>query len=151
MADVLAVDFTTPVYSRARASLIRFVPETAVDVGALREKLIAALRAASQDPAARQLLENLTNPARTAEFHRKAALAYLDGVAGARTSSGAIVDWLSVASQRRTEIDTAETSRNPRGKILEPGFRVIFPDDTLKSQPHQLRLDPGTGRAIPGL
>jgi hypothetical protein len=33
VADVLAIDFTTPVYSRARASLIAYAPEQARDAG----------------------------------------------------------------------------------------------------------------------
>jgi hypothetical protein len=151
VADVLAVDFTTPVYSRARASLIRFVPETARNAAELKEKLIAELQRAPQDPAAKQLLENLTNQARSADFHRKAALAYREAVAQASTEPRAIVEWLKLAAQRRLEIAKAETSQNRRGKILEPGFRVIFPIDNLSPQPGQFRLDPDTGRTVPGL
>lgn len=150
VADVLAVDFTTPVYSRARASLIRFVPDAATNAGELKAQLIAALEKAPQDPAAKQLLENLTDPARDADFHREAALAYLDVVSKARTSRRAVVDWLAVASQRRVEIADAETSRNPRGKILEPGFRVIFPTDKFDSKAGRLQIEPGTARVIPG-
>jgi hypothetical protein len=51
-----------------------------------------------------------------------------------------------MASQRRAEVKAAETSKNPRGQILEPGFRVIFPVDRLQSQPGQLRLDEATAR-----
>jgi hypothetical protein len=151
VGDVLAVDFTTPVYSRARASLIRFVPETAANAVELRDKMITALRQTPQDPAAKQLLENLTDPARTVEFHRKAALAYLDAVSKARSEPSAIGDWLRIASQRRLEIARAETSLDPLGMILEPGFRVIFPLDSLSPTVGELRLDPATGRAIPGL
>jgi hypothetical protein len=97
------------------------------------------------------LLANLTEPARTAEFHRKEAIVYLDAVSRGRSSSDTIKDWFRVASQRRREIDQAETSLKPRSKILEPGFRVIFPKDNLDSQPGRLLLDPSTGRAIPGL
>jgi hypothetical protein len=148
VADILAVDFTTPVYSRARASLVRFVPETASDAIELRDKFITSLRQTPQDPAARQLLENLTDPARNAEFHRKEALAYLENVSQASLDFRTLVDWLKIASQRRLEIAKAETSLSRRGKILEPGFRVIFPIDSLHPVPSQLRLDPSTGRAI---
>jgi hypothetical protein len=151
VADVLAVDFTTPVYSPIRGPLIRFVPDTAANVNELREKLIAALRAAPGDAAAKQLLDNLTVPTRTAEFHRTEALAYLKVLSQARASPDAILDWMKVASQRRVEIAAAETSQDPLGKILErdSDFRVIFPEDKLGSQPGRFRLDPSTGRAIP--
>lgn len=31
--------------------------------------------------------------------------------------------------QRRMEVRTSEISLNPLGQILEPGFRVIFPEN----------------------
>ena len=46
VADVLAIDFTTPVYSRTRASLIAYVPEQARDATDLRTQLVAALQQA---------------------------------------------------------------------------------------------------------
>src|SRR5262249_20925555 len=110
VAAVLAVDFTTPVYSRARAGLIRYVPDRAKDAGELRERLIKALRAApAGDWAARELLTNLTDPKRNAEAHRKAARAYLEVCAAAAMKPAAVTDWLKVASQRRAEILDAET------------------------------------------
>jgi hypothetical protein len=146
VAAVLAVDFTTPVYSRARAGLIRYVPDRAKDAAELRKHLIKALRAApAGDRAARELLTNLTDPKRNAEAHRQAARAYLEVCAAAATKPAAVTDWLRVASQRRAEILDAETARNPQGNILERGFRLAFPADRLESQPGRLRLDPATG------
>lgn len=145
VADVLAVDFTTPVFSRARASLLRFVPETAASAGELKAKLIAGLRQAPEDAAARELLANMTEPARTATWHRQRAVAYLQACRQAAGTDRALGDWLKLASQRRAELRAAETSRNPRGQITEPGFRVIFPVDHLEPKPGALRLDPATG------
>lgn len=150
VADVLAVDFTTPVYSKARASLIRYAPEQAQNAADLRNKLIAALRQAPNDPAAQELLANLSDPPRTAAFHRRRAIAFLDACRTSSTSPRAVQDWVRLASQRRQELIHAETSRNPRGTIVEPGFRVIFPVDNLNSKPGLLRLDPASGLAAPG-
>jgi hypothetical protein len=149
VADVLAVDFTTPVFSTARASLIRYAPEKAKDADDLRQQLIAALqKAPPDDRAARELLANLTDSARTAAAHQEAARAYLAACVKAAESREAVIDWLKVASQRRREIAEAETGRHPEGMITEPGFRVIFP--VFKQQPKtgELRLDPTTGKAI---
>lgn len=145
VADVLAVDFTTPVYSPVRASLLRFVPEQAASVAELRSGLIKNLKAAPQDPAAQVLLANLVEPNRTAAFHQQRALAYLQAVRSVQGHSEAVEGWLKLASQRRAEVAAAETSQNPRGRILEPGFRVIFPVDRLNSKPGVLRLNPTTG------
>jgi hypothetical protein len=153
VADVLAVDPTTPVYSAGRASLIRFVPARAQSAADLRAQLVEALRggdAAGRDAAARELLANLTDPARTAAHHRQAARAFLDTCRRQAGSPDIVSGWLSVASQRRLEVAAAETSRNPRGTILEPGFRVIFPVDRLQSRPGRLRLDPATAGALGG-
>jgi hypothetical protein len=150
VAAVLAVDFTMPVYSRARAGLIRYVPDRAADAGALRAGLIKALRAApAKDQAARELLTNLTDPKRTAAAQRKAARAYLAACKEVSAKPAGIRDWLKVASQRRVEILDAQTARNPQGNILEKGFRLAFPEDRLEPRPGRLRLDPATGLCAP--
>lgn len=135
IADVLAVDLTTPVFSTARASLLRHVPARAANAADLKAQLVAAL---SKDPAAaaKELLANLTDPARTAAAHRKRAQAVL----AAAGKAGDITGWLRLASQRRAELAAAPTGQNPRGTILEPGFRVIFPTDKLQPKPFALRL-----------
>jgi hypothetical protein len=149
VASVLAVDFTTPVFSTARASLIRYVPEKAKDADDLRKQLIAALqKAPPDDRAAQELLTNLSDRTRTAAAHRRAASAYLAACARAAESREAVIDWLKVAAQRRRELEQTETAQHPDGMITEPGFRVIFP--VLKQQPKggEFRLDPKTGKAI---
>jgi hypothetical protein len=149
VADVLAVDFTTPVFSAARASLIRYVPEKAEDANDLRQQLIAALqKAPPDDRAARELLANVTDRTRTAAAHRQAASAYLAACAKAAESREIVIDWLKVASQRRREIEEAETARHPDGMITEPGFRVIFPVFERQPKAGEFRLDRKTGKAI---
>lgn len=43
--------------------------------------------------------------------------------------------------QTREEVKTSEISANPLGQILEPGFRVIFPETRIKISSHSLSLD----------
>ena len=42
--------------------------------------------------------------------------------------------------QRRAEIKASEISKNRCGQILEPGFRVIFPETDIKPAPGGLVL-----------
>jgi hypothetical protein len=149
VAAVLAVDFTTPVYSLPRASLIRYAPDNARDAPELRAKLIAALRRTPKDPVAQELLANLTDPKRDAAFHRKAAVAYLGACAKAAARPEAVEGWLRLASQRRAEIVHAQTARSREDNITEPNFRLIFPVDGLKPVPGRLRLNPATGTVGP--
>jgi hypothetical protein len=152
VAAVLAVDLTTPVYSRARAGLLRHVPDRARNAKELRNLLERALRAApKEDRAAQELLHNLTEPEHNAAAQRKAALSYLEACAKAGKQLEGVTDWLRVASQRRAEVLAEETAKLVFGKspqnILEHGFRFAFPADRLRPRPGQLRLDPATGRA----
>ncbi len=147
IADVLAIDFTNPLYSRARQRLLSLVPDGVNSAQGLRLVLVEALgRLPKQDVWAQELLANLSDPARDRAFHRARALRYLTACRGYAAQSGAAFDWLRLASQRRAEVRVAETALNPRGTILEPGFRVIFPDDDFKPVPFALTLDACTGR-----
>jgi hypothetical protein len=142
VADVLAIDMWMPVYSDARASLMRYVPDTAGDVHELRERLVATLREAPmRDQAARDLLGNLINPARTAEVHRRAAATYLDACRGVARTPRAIAGWLRYAQTTRGAIERADTARHPLGLITEEGFRRIFPR-LHAAEPQALRLGP---------
>jgi hypothetical protein len=143
---VLAVDFTTPVYSRLRAGLLKYVPERARNAADLRAQLIVALRQAPRDPAARGLLTNLTDPRHGAKAQRAKVQAYLQVCAKARTSFDAVLDWLHIAAQRRLEVAQAETATHPKGKITEPGFKLLFPLDNLEPQVSRWVLNPRTGR-----
>jgi hypothetical protein len=146
VADILAVDITTPVYSQPRLSLLKYVPESASDVNDLREALVRNLSGATNDPAAAELLKNITDPSRNSSFYQKKANEYLNTISKNSNSNEFISDWLKIATQRRKEIDSSDTSKNPRGQITEPGFRVIFPVNNLKVKPGQFRLDVDTGR-----
>ena len=124
VADVLAVDFTNPLFSASRCALLKLVPtESGPD-------FLSRFRAAldtSSDPAAKLLLENLTDPKRDANFHHQQVAAYLDACQKRASKPEAAIEWLSLLVQRRTEVDKAEISTHPRGHILESPDRVVFP------------------------
>lgn len=149
VSDVLAVDMSMPVYSRSRASLIRFVPDAWRDVRDLRERLIAALRQApDDDAAARELLANLTDPVRTAQAHRRAAASYLESCRRIASTPGAVARWLRFAHEQRSRIEQSDTATHPSGLITEEGFRQIFPS-MRSSGDHPLRLSTATCAAEP--
>jgi hypothetical protein len=124
VAAVLAVDFTNPVFSKRRCDLLKLVPEERGPDFVAR--LQSALRGASA-PGAVELLDNLSDPARNADFHKKQALAFLANCQQRSADSDTVLDWLRLLAQRRAEVSTSEISRNPRGHILEDPNRVVFP------------------------
>jgi hypothetical protein len=123
-ADVLAVDFTNPVFSRIRCGLLKLVPDNAGPgfVGRFQ----SALRGA-REPGAAELLNNLSDPARDSAFHERQALTFLTSCQQRAADPNAVLDWLRLLAQRRVEVSTSEISRNPHGHILENPGRVVFP------------------------
>jgi hypothetical protein len=85
-----------------------------------------------------ELLDNLSDPARNADFHKNQALAFLANCEQRSADSDAVLDWLRLLAQRRIEVSTSEISRNPRGHILENPDRVVFP--TTQPPPASGRL-----------
>jgi hypothetical protein len=124
VADVLAVDFTNPLISAPRCGLLTLVP--AEGGSDFLSRFETALKASTQ-PAAKQLLDNLTDPKRDANFHRQQVAAYLDACQTRASKPEAANEWFGVLVQRRAEVDRAELSKHPNDqKILEVG-RVVFP------------------------
>lgn len=122
VADVLAVDLSRPAISPSRCGLLRLVPKSSVG---WRSAFEAAL-AASTDPAATELLANLTDATHTADAHSVRAAALLSACAAKLSTASGTRDLLGVLTSRRQAIKASQISKNPRGQILEPGFRVIF-------------------------
>jgi hypothetical protein len=139
VTDVLAVDLTNPLFSTARCSLLRLLPINADSNW--KETFRAALKAgANSNPAAQELLNNLTDPARDSEFHEAQAKQFLNQCQNNFQSNDAVIKLYRLLAQRRAEAFASEISRNPMGQILEPGFRVIFPQTTPQVRPGAFRL-----------
>jgi hypothetical protein len=136
VADVLAVDFTNPAFSRTRCGLLKLVPNNSGP--GFVERFQSALRGASE-PGAVELLKNLSDPLRNAAFHEKQALAFLTSCRQRAADPNAVLDWLRLLAQRRVEIETSEISSNPRGRIIEEG-RIVFPSTQPQAVSGRLSL-----------
>ncbi|MET0552055.1 MAG: hypothetical protein ABW221_03390 [Vicinamibacteria bacterium] len=139
VADVLAVDFTNPVFSSARCGLLGLVP---AESGSGFAKSFQQALALAKAPAASELLRNLTEPGRTRAFHRQAASRYLDRCRERASDPAAVEGWTRLLAQRRVEVGASEISQNPDGRILEDPGRVVFPETTPRAMPGRLQLTP---------
>lgn len=138
LADILAVDPFRPMFSPDRCALVNELPE------AWSEDWLARFKTklnASALPAAKELLKNLTEPERTAEFHLRNAQQFLKRCREKLQSKNDALKLLQYLGQVRAEARASEISQNPRGEILEPGFRVVFADFTPAPTPWRTRLD----------
>ena len=137
-ADVLAIDFTNPVFSATRCGLLKLVPPSG---GAgFVTNFQGALRGASQ-PGAVELLNNLMDASRNAAFHQKQATAFLDNCKKRARDSAAVLEWTRLLAQRRSEVTASEISMNPQGHILEDPGRVVFPAVQPPAAPGRLTLN----------
>lgn len=128
-AAVLAVDLANPVFSSKRCGLLRLVPER--DDAQWKDRFKVALRV-SAIPAARELLANFATGLKA---HKESAGRLLSACAAKLNQSATATSLYRVLLQRRHEIAASEISKNPRGQILEPGFRVIFPEGPAAPPP----------------
>jgi hypothetical protein len=153
VADVLAVDMSRPLLSRERCRLLRLLPD-AVSAG-WRSEFEQNL-ARSQWPGAKELLANLTDPARTAAAHQARARAMVAAVQRTTASQPGVTGLVRLLAQQRIAVFHAQISQHPQGQIFEPEFRLIFPtfgllkpdqqDAAYGGVPGQFWLNPETGR-----
>lgn len=120
VADVLAVDFENALFSSKRCGLVQLIPSEGL--AAFPERLKS-----STYPGANELYENLTNPLRTRSLHLKRAHEFLARTQKDLNTFDGQKRMLKKLIDSRQAVFDAEISKNPRGQILEPGFRVIFP------------------------
>jgi hypothetical protein len=136
-ADVLAVDFTNPLFSVQRCTLLRLVPDENRDTWLA--SFVAALKEAGT-PASRSLADNITNPERDTGFHRDRVEDFLTTCARHAEEELWVASLIELLAQRRAEVFASAISSNPRGQILEPGFRVIFAMWPSQPEPGSLRV-----------
>jgi hypothetical protein len=136
---MLAVDAANPVFSTGRCSLLKLVPEQ-VAPGWEQQFLERLQNAKGTNAFAAEAALNLTDPARTPTWFKARGEALLNACR-ARLGQGDSSPYVALLAQRREEARASEISRNPRGQILEPGFRVIFPEPASRPVPGRLRLN----------
>jgi hypothetical protein len=111
---VLLVDSDTPVFSTARCSLLELIPP----YSPTWQTTFRANLVATHSSAANELLRNIGSP-RTLD----ASLRWHDN-----SNSAELFEKLLRVRKAAYE---SEISKNRLGQILEPGFRVIFPETAL--------------------
>lgn len=149
-ADVLAVDFTRPVFSEQRCALLQLVPEN--DSGNWQRKFRDNLKAAAEESgdeilglASEILLENMTDRQKTARAHRIVVNDYLSACARGFDDAGRRNELVRYLTQKRQEVSASEISTNALGQIFEfdgfDGFKRIFPDVSGAPEPFSFKLD----------
>ncbi|KTD06033.1 rod shape-determining protein MreB [Legionella gratiana] len=139
MLDVLDVDRGNPVFSSARCSLLRLLPSTLTLNW--HESFIKNL-SESNEWAAKKLLKNRTSLEQDIDFYQQKARKFLQNCQEKLKNSKNVEMMYRLLIQRRIEISTSEISLNPLGQILEPGFRIIFPEHERIPVSRTLRLTP---------
>lgn len=124
VADVLAVDLENPLFSSARCVLLKLVPHTLH--ASWKNEFLTNLRRSGL-PGAATLARNLTDPKLNVIEHRKNATERLEAIAKELQSPQGSLRVMENLNALRRAVSRSEISQNPRGQILEPGFRVIWP------------------------
>ena len=121
VADVLAIDYENPLFSSKRCGLLQLIPLEGLENFPDRLK-------SSSIAGARELYANLTDPSLTESFHRARAQRFIEQTQlQLKSVKGQTDTFKRIMDARRATFDS-EISKNPLGQILEPGFRVIFPE-----------------------
>jgi hypothetical protein len=135
--SVLSVDVGNPALSQTRCELLRYLPETATPQW--EQAFIDNLRQ-SRFNSAVGLAQALTDSKITPVILGERASQFLSQCAQKVTTPLGAQKFVALLFQRRNEVRASEISKNPLGQILEPGFRVIFPDSSLAPSPEQLKV-----------
>lgn len=137
MADVLSIDMTNPLFSQQRCKLLRFLPK---DFAPNWRDILMFNLSQSQDIAAQKLLSNLKNEKQTFIYYQQQAMMMINRCKAKLKDHNRVKAFYLLLAQRRAEIRKSEISANSQGEILEPGFRVIFPEDRIDTISGKLKL-----------
>ncbi len=118
--DILMIDFAKPVFSAKRCELLAYVP-TDFSPNWLKD-FINELTTSSR--MSLTILPFLADGDSFIHYHKPA----LDTYASQLSGSNALLELFHVLVESREEAFINEIAKNPLGQILEPGFRVIFPE-----------------------
>ena len=137
MFDVLDVDRENPVFSSVRCTLLPLIPEQETPDW---DRVFLKNLQSSQNPGAKALIANLINPEHDVAFYKEKTAAFLAQCQLKLRDIEQVNMMYRLLAQRRMELRASEISKNPLGQILEPGFRVIFPENEPVSFPGELKL-----------
>ena len=115
--DILAYDMKNPLFSKKRCSLLKLIPETVNWYTGFLSNLKTGLL--------QKLIHDLETP--NISQHVLNAKIYLKEKENSwRVQKNVTQEVIKLDKLRKSVFDD-EISKNPRGQILEPGFRVVFP------------------------
>lgn len=123
VTDVLSVDFKTPLLSKERCGLLKLLPSS--ETSDWQENFQENLKA-SNLPSAKTLLEHFASHASS----QQTVEGYFSVVQSELAEEKTAEKYFLKLLETRKSVFQSEISKNPKGQILEPGFRLIFPVPT---------------------
>jgi hypothetical protein len=125
--SVMMIDFQHPVFSASRCQLLKYLPETTTHwEKEFMEQL--AIKQAS-DLNAKRLFTYLSNRHKYAhDYFNHVIMKYKNKLISLAKTKQGQQDLFQKLIELRAAVHQQELSKNPKGEILEPGFRVIFPE-----------------------
>lgn len=119
MLDILTYDFKRPLFSKKRCQLLNFIGHGFDWKNKFIDKLVRTGR--YQDLVLNLKLNN-------SEIYKNRISEYLQEIQLNFNSASGVIKAVGQLNILRQSVYIDEISQNPRGQILEPGFRIIFPE-----------------------
>jgi len=127
VAAVYSIDLENPLLSEKRCALLKLLGD---EISTNWKKEFLRNLEESPLPEAKELWQHLTIPMRTKGYFQAQAESYLKELAAKFHEQEVQKAYFQKLLRVREQVFHSEISQNPRGQILEPGFRVIFPIST---------------------
>jgi hypothetical protein len=118
--DILSVDYKNPLFSTKRCELLGEIKNKS----SWKKDFINSLKKKT-DTVSVNLLSNLLIINKLE--HKSVAKQYLLNKERSWNSQNGVSQEVLKLDKLRTSVFSDEISKNPRGQILEPGFRIVFP------------------------
>jgi len=124
-ATVLSIDIDNPVFSQSRCELLKLIPQKFSSLW--KDEFLIALQR-SDLPQAKSLYLQLSNPKYSYEYYVTEAKKLAKTIQVRLKEPEGKKIYFKKMIDSRLAVAESEISKNPLGQILEPGFRVIFPE-----------------------
>ncbi|MCK6597732.1 MAG: hypothetical protein L6Q37_05160 [Bdellovibrionaceae bacterium] len=125
--SVLSIDFKTPLFSEKRCSLLKLIPSKPAGLfETWKDEFINELQR-SKTETSLELMSKLSvsNEPNSLTFIN--IQSYIQSLQKNSNQINTADNLFRNLLVKRKEVFTSDISKNPKGQILEPGFRVIFP------------------------
>lgn len=128
--SVLMIDFTNPLFSSKRCELLKLIPESSQTNGKewMEQFLVNLRNNEDQFKGARQLADYMSNGQLDSKDLMKKIKIYEYFLNQSISTRSGLRKHFQQLIELRKAVFSNELSQNPLGQILEPGFRVIFPE-----------------------